>query len=349
MTISCDCIEKQNSIMLPIEIPLSSTYMVPASEFALLQTTRTGINYIYNRYIQMYLFGDILNQKTFDVGLSILTDPFDENPCFLTTKIESKHDFLLIGQKDSIIDCLRRGVYFYSYRYLDEYYISEAKYYKNCCMLHMFIIYGYNMKERAFYTLGYNRRGVFSKIRISFEEYDQSITNLDKSEHRYVMLISNNPNHYEKDCDIENIKFWMDQYIKSKNSRIIQRGVNNEIAITDNLIFGYRIYDYLLAYLSYFVNNEAQIDNFDFRFSRQLLEHKIIMLERLKELYKNKFIGKITLNQYKSIVDNAQVLHNLNTKLLFTHESSVFKSIYERVLVIGSREKDVLENVLSFL
>ena len=73
------------------------------------------------------------------------------------------------------------------------------------------------------------------------------------------------------------------------------------------------------------------------------------MLERLKELYKNKFIGKITLNQYKSIVDNARVLHNLNTKLLFTHESSVFKSIYERVLVISSKEKDVLENVLSFL
>lgn len=340
---------KSNKVILPIDDPMSSTYMVPASEFALLQTTENGNNYIYNRYIQIYSFGDILNHKSCDVGLSILTDPFDQNPCFISTKIDSKHDYLIEDQKKAVMDCLHRGTYFYSYRYLDELYMSETRYFKKCHMLHMFLIYGYDLNQEVFYTLGYNNQGIFSKIKIHFCEYDDSINNLDETEQRYVILINNNDEYIEKECDVETIKFWLDQYIKSKNSRIIRRGVNDEVAITDNLVFGYRVFDYLLCYLSYFVNNEVEIYDFDFRFLRQLLEHKELMMNRLRMMHEHNLIGKEMLGQYKNIVDIAQMLQYLNIKLLITDERRIFLKIYDGINDIYSKEGSILEKVFMQL
>jgi len=338
-----------DGVILPIEMPKSSTYMVPAAEFALLQTTDSGKNYINNRYAQMYLFGNILNQKSYDVGLTILTDPFDQNPCFKTTKIELEHEFIISDQKTIIIQCLNEGTYYYSYRYMDEFYISDTKYYQKCCVLHMFLIYGYSLSEKSFYTLGYNRNGIFSKIRIRFDEFDESIKHLDKKEHRYIMLLNNNNNYMEKECNLDLIKFWMDQYIKSKNSRIVQRGVNNEIAVTDNLIFGYRTYDYILLYLNYFIKNEAPFWEYDFRYSRQLLEHKRIMHERLTILCKNKLIKEDIVGQYNEIVECANIIHYLNIKFSLTKEHSIFVRILDNLVKIISKEKNILEEVLRLI
>ncbi len=187
--------------MLPISSPLSSTYMVPAGEFALLQSFESGLNYIYNRYIQLYLFEDIIKRDSTDVGLSILTDPYDHNPCFITTKIELQYEYLIHDYKDFIIDNINHGTYVYTYRYVDEYYIKDTTSYNKNHLIHMFLIYGYDLDKKIFYTMGYNQRNLFSVIEFSFDEFDNAIQNIQENGHKYIILIQQN-NQYNEELNL---------------------------------------------------------------------------------------------------------------------------------------------------
>ena len=133
---------------LPISVPLSSTYMVPAAEFAVLQSYENGMNYITNRYSQLYLFEDIIKRESMDLGLSLQTDPFDFNPCFHATKIEMQFEYIIKDFIDFIIDSINHGNYVYTYRYIDEYYIKDTASYNQYHVIHMFVIYGYDIERK---------------------------------------------------------------------------------------------------------------------------------------------------------------------------------------------------------
>lgn len=49
-----------NKKVMPIEIPWSSTYLVSACEFAVMQSYPNSYNRILNRFIQMSMFENIV-------------------------------------------------------------------------------------------------------------------------------------------------------------------------------------------------------------------------------------------------------------------------------------------------
>jgi hypothetical protein len=331
---------------LPISVPLSSTYMVPAAEFAVLQSYENGMNYITNRYSQLYLFEDIIKRESMDLGLSLQTDPFDFNPCFHATKIEMQFEYIIKDFIDFIIDSINHGNYVYTYRYIDEYYIKDTASYNQYHVIHMFVIYGYDIERKLFNTMGYNSRNIFSNIEITFDEFTDSIQDIENTGHRYIILVKPNTEYVEKP-ERDKIKFWIEQYVKSKNSRIMNKGVMDEIAMTDRLVFGHKIYDYMDMYYHFFVTGAVEIWKMDRRSLRQLWEHKKIMMKRIETISEMNLISKDFIKEYKSVLDISSNLQNMQTKINLTEDINILTRIKEKLKSLAEIEIVVLNNILS--
>lgn len=120
------------------------------------------------------------------------------------------------------------------------------------------------------------------------------------------------------------------------------RGVNNEQAMSEKLIYGIKTYDYLTMYLYYIISGRISIDSIDTRPFRQLYEHKLIMMERLTALAENKLIDPIFKEQYEPVVKNARILHNSQIKFNLTENVNIISGMFERVKKLAETENDIL-------
>lgn len=99
------------SKVLPIEMPWSCTYLVPASEFAVMQSYENSRNRILNRFMQTRMFEDIVSGESYDVGFSMITEPFTESPHFYTSVIPSKFQYIIGDLVDFIMTCIDNDTY----------------------------------------------------------------------------------------------------------------------------------------------------------------------------------------------------------------------------------------------
>lgn len=333
---------------LPISMPLSSTYMIPAAEFSVLQSYENGMNYILNRYTQLFLFENAVTSGSTDLGLSMQTDSFDHNPCFRTCKIDKAFDYIIKDIIEFIIDSIDHGKYVYIYRYIDEYYIKDMSAYNKFHLIHMFVLYGYDLGKKLFYTLGYNKRGVFANIEICFDEFLDSIQGIDNTGDHYLILVDPNSD-YTEIFDRNRTRFWIEQYLQSKNSRIMMRGVMDDVAMTDQLVFGYKIYSYMDLYYHFFENGDIDINLMDRRSLRQLWEHKKIMMKRIEKMSDSGFVSSEYKGKYKSVLDASTNLHNMQTKLNFTGDISILRRIRERLNILAENEFHILSELTEEL
>lgn len=153
------------SKVLPIEMPWSCTYLVPASEFAVMQSYENSRNRILNCFMQTRMFEDIVSGESYDVGFSMITEPFTESPHFYTSVIPSKFQYIIGDLVDFIMTCIDNDTYVYIHRYIDEFYLSDSRYYNSFKMMHMFIFYGYDADRRVLYTIGYNKKAIFQSLK----------------------------------------------------------------------------------------------------------------------------------------------------------------------------------------
>lgn len=329
------------SKVLPIEMPWSCTYLVPASEFAVMQSYENSRNRILNRFMQTRMFEDIVSGESYDVGFSMITEPFTESPHFYTSVIPSKFQYIIGDLVDFIMTCIDNDTYVYIHRYIDEFYLSDSRYYNSFKMMHMFIFYGYDADRRVLYTIGYNKKAIFSKLEITFDEFEKSIDYTEDKDGKYIALIKHNNDSDEK-LNLYDVRFWLDQYLNSKNSYATMRGVNNEQAMSEKLIYGIKTYDYLTMYLYYIISGRISLDNIDTRPFRQLYEHKLIMMERLTALAENKLIDSTFKEQYEPVVQNAMILHNSQIKFNLTENVNIISGMFERVKKLAETENDIL-------
>lgn len=79
----------------------------------------------------------------------------------------------------------------------------------------MFIFYGYDADRRVLYTIGYNKRAIFSKLEIPFDEFEKSIDYTEDKDGKHIALIKHNNDRDEK-LNLYDVRFWLDQYLNSK-------------------------------------------------------------------------------------------------------------------------------------
>ena len=148
---------------------------------------------------------------------------------------------------------------------------------------------------------------------------------------------------------LDKIKFWLNQYIYSKNSRINLRGVFDETVMTDRLVFGHRIYDYLDLYYNFFINGDIEINRIDRRSMRQLQEHKVIMLKRFEVMNNKKYLSSEYLENYKLVLEEAQIVHNLQTKFNFKEDIDILIKIKENLKKLADMEMSQLGKIVISL
>lgn len=290
----------------------------------------------------------LLPDRNIDVGLLMMTEPFDRCPCFNTNFFTSKFEFLIKDYIDFAIDCIDNNTYVYTYRYMDEFYISQSPYYQKHEMIHMFILYGYDLEKKVFYTLGYDSRKIYTTLTVTFEEFIASICNLENKDDRFMILVKHNPDH-EEDLNPVDIKFWLDQYLNCKNSHIMFRGVMDEYSMTERTVFGIKTYDYLTMYLYYIISGRLNPQYMDRRSYRQLWEHKNVMLKRVEALVDKKYIDEKYIELYKPIVNSASILQNLQTKFNVTGNIKILSDMMERVKILSEDEYLILNKLYKDL
>lgn len=138
----------------------------------IITTAKSGINWIYNNYINMSYYSE-----QGPLAFEFYMDYIYCQPVF---ERENISDSILRNLKYDCIDlieaALRQGKYFICC--VDEYYIPEREAYGRYHFNHNLLIYGVNTTRKEFYTAGYNESGLFATQKISFKAIKNASINM---------------------------------------------------------------------------------------------------------------------------------------------------------------------------
>ncbi|MCR4678151.1 MAG: hypothetical protein K5679_05270 [Lachnospiraceae bacterium] len=238
---------------------------------------------------------------------------------------------------------------YYLYFKLDEYYVPDRRTYGTDHYLHDNLIVGYN--EEGFIVLGYNCRGICEKCIMGFD--------------RLVMSLESNVT--DKDADSWEDKMYTLRYIDADyklNSYLIKESLYDylhSISRKDkskrfanplpDTVYGLATYDKVKEYLRYliagdeafnegaFISGKAHIDN---RIFRIIMEHKIIMMERIEYLASKMGNLNDISNEYKDVLKIAELTHNIAVKYQLTGNKNLLEKLIKNVEIIKDRDAELL-------
>lgn len=248
---------------------------------------------------------------------------------FLLSNIRDIHHF--------ITDSIYSGHYIHTE--MDEFYMPNKKAYQNYHFLHGNLIFGYDLDNKIYHTLGFNKYGLFQKEIISFNDLLSAIE-VEETLHKRatnVSLLKKKENR-SFDFDMELVFQMTYHYLYSKNSSEIFRLQGNP---TESMLYGMDIYKRYETFLSLLRNGDT---SYDVRHAHILWEHKKCMLLRLRYMEEKKYIHDVNslIDAYTYLEHQGLVIRNMMIKFDKIKDLAVLDNISEKIKKMHDMERDIL-------
>ena len=296
--------------------------------------------WMLSNYVQLNSHDDIITEK--EVFLAFYDDVGMKSP-FLKTQhfswsIMSQYqlDFVEFFKMNINLGC-------YLYFKVDEYYIPNRYAYNKYRYIHDIMIIGYD--ENNFIVLGYNNKGKFSEMKIPFFVFMDALTSntadINKNEWQddiyFIKYIS-----ADYKFNINAVKFALYDYLNSISTIEKNKRFSSPLK---NTVYGLRVYDKVVEYLE-IIKTQGNVfwggENIDNRIFRIIMEHKKLMLERIK-LINIRYGGYDDIyNMYIAVERMAQSLHLLAVKYQITGDKKIVDKLIELIKRIKHDDEKIL-------
>jgi hypothetical protein len=221
---------------------------------------------------------------------------------------------------------------------------------------HELFIYGYNLEKEIFYvgdfTFGehYTYSTVsFSDVERGYEVINAAEDHMFKDDYKgtrglYVILKNNETTYY--DLDITLIKNTLREYLNCEDTKDHFRMMRNRF---NDTTFGVDVYDKVIEQIDKQLH--AEEPDYDIRSLHLIYDHKVLMLERIKYLMANDYLpfSQTLVDDYKTVVDNAQTARNLLVRISITEEIDRADRFAKYLTAAKDMEIGVLTEVLKQL
>jgi len=227
---------------------------------------------------------------------------------------------------------------FYIGGQFNERYLPGRAAYEQYDYIHDYILFGYSDDKQVFYSAGY-LNGIYGEIEIPYIHMKNSLVAI-AGRKLPIDIWSYNPNAKYTLNMHRLIKDW-DDYVNSINSRkLYSYGKTYGIVAMKNL----------KVLLENQVTHSADEPYIDIRYTKALMEHKYLMLLRLKYLSKNGYCEFSDIaREYENIYNNAVRIHLLGLKILNTKKAQYISGITKFFNEIIEFEEHYFPKVVQIL
>lgn len=223
------------------------------------------------------------------------------------------------------MDCYVSGYY-------NEEYIPGKKSYNKRYFKHDFLLIGYDNFEKCFYSAGYLADGNFQGFTISYDNMMSSLNSLVPCKWTFDFWKYNDDANFF--LDLNRLIQGLSDYVCSSTS----------IKISNiNRLFGMNAISELS---SCFINSIEKNEGIDFRYTRTLMEHKYLMMLRIKYLIENGLLSEEYLHQAKIVYDLSQQVHMLGIKYSMKKQNTIVIHMCEKISQTLEIERKYLPKVL---
>ena len=352
---------------LPLVSPPILLYVDYAYTLSILRNYSKTDAWFYSNYIQIFY----QKKGEGDICKYFITDTYGRvwNPYIPWFNYQSLDRSLVkslnINIMDLVINSLNTNNYVHLY--WDEYYVPNGITYNKDHFSHATLIYGYNLTEKCFYTVGFQDTRKTENLGSSFYSYDKHKISFNDFEQAYysdanyvgteISLMKLN-DEFTYNFDLTVLLQQLNDFYLSRNPLLNYGTHFNANNIYNNsyfrnppgseMIFGMEAYKSLQSFIE-----TAPQDNYKRSFQPiyALWEHKKIMLERIEYLQNNKYLSeKHSLNvSYKQIEKKAKALNDYFIKFIISKNDKLITRMVKILSEIDEHEKIVLADMIKEL
>ena len=213
----------------------------------------------------------------------------------------------------------------------NDYYIPRKSAYRQFDFNHDYLLLGYDDERGVFHSVGYLDDGKYDYFDIPYETYLESVKNI--SEASFFIAYRHPVETFVPVINPDVIESSLQSYLHSRNLGPV---------IHPDKSFGIAVWREYAQSLAAADPNEP----IDLRAGRCFMEHKQLMLLRLRTLHEKGFLQNAELiDAYETLAQDAAWLFNLTFKYTLAPASAPLKKIHDHVAAINQREPDILEQV----
>lgn len=167
--------------------------------------------------------------------------------------------------------------------FVDEYFIPVLRMGGSLHFTHRLLVYGYDGMQREYHIVGYDRAGIYRRLRCSFDAFTAAFFESDpKAWETTKLLIARDPQGVHGVLDLLRLGRTLDDYLRGRNS-ILDADLQRDGRDWSDAKYGCAVYDFLSDYLLQVIEEGGE-QPLDIRGFHILSEHKRVMQNRIEWL-----------------------------------------------------------------
>ncbi|MBW7473801.1 hypothetical protein K0T92_03465 [Paenibacillus oenotherae] len=326
---------------LPMSEPFMTSWQWHANLLSILSSYGQTSSWIFSNYIHLFCEKDLTGHAYVDV---LPMFPMQKCPWVDVQTISRKTlQNMKAGILELLISSIDDGCYVYGM--FDLKYIKRGENYARNKRIapHDLFISGYDAENEMFYVndfifdYKYSQKTVpYHEIVEAYEKMDPDYDTLNEGKGGIQLVSFNAAASYGLDAVL--VKESLHEYLHSKNPTERNRASENP----RDLAFGLEVYASLAAFLESLKTEGKHMDS---RPLHVLVDHKEMMIERIKFLDSNGFLreSEQLLKLYQAILDEFLVIRNTFIKATIKGDRSLLDYIISKLDSIVSAEKEAVQ------
>lgn len=228
--------------------------------------------------------------------------------------------------------------YYVNFDGVDDYYLDGKSWYNKRHFCHDGLIYGYDHKSKTYDVYAYDSDWVYRGFQVSQSSFEQGRKAMMEYG-IYGTICGVKPQDIQIEFDPQRVFENLNEYMESSLERYPLSGEGN--------IYGIAVHEYIAIYIDRLYHGLIQYDKMDWRIFRVVWEQKVFMYERLRKIEETLGFDSSLSDQYKEVVNQANVMRMLYASHRQKRRDSVLPCIKEKLLYVHDRERRILEDVLT--
>lgn len=321
--------------ILPVNLQEITNHPGTAALFGILDSLQIGKEWVYTNFIMTEAF--VLQGERFRQSLDFVMDPAYEfaSVCPYILRSEIQGELLRSLVMVNIVEVMKKAIDIENYIYVT---VDEDKFlHRGSIFLHELFIYGYDDEVGTFFVGDFTFTGKYSFALVPFKEMEEAYSEAAKDENGGTMVFWKVDNEANYRFDISLVRRCLEEYLagESYNQRF-----NKCFFQAPENICGIKTYDFLISYM--YKEKDGMT-----KCLHNLLDHKRLMVKRLKFMEENNYISKVFSEKYEEIRVLAEMACNLSIKNTIVKKTAYLDKIVYYLRQIENMEKEYLGMVIQ--